>query len=100
MILKIFTIYDSKGELYLQPFYEQTVGQALRAFSDTCNEPDHPFYKHAEDFTLFELGAYDNTSAEFILHNTAHSLAKAIELKKEHSDANGDVTRLLTSSQR
>jgi len=82
-ILKVFTVYDSKSDAYMQPFFMQTKGQAVRAFSDTVNDPKHQFYKHAEDFTLFELGSFDELSALFDLHLTPVSLGCAIEYKKQ-----------------
>jgi hypothetical protein len=79
MVQKIFTIYDSKAEAYLSPFFMSAKGQALRAFGDSVNDPNHQFNKHAEDFTLFELGEYDDLSASFNLYDTPVALGKAIE---------------------
>ena len=82
MIHGVYTIYDSKAELYLQPFYCQAKGQAIRMFEDTCNDPEHQFYKHAEDFTLFQLGVYDDQNAEMQMLKTPCPIGKAIEFKK------------------
>lgn len=81
MILRIFTVYDSKAELYLPPFYEQTIGQAIRAFTDTSNNTEHPFCKHSPDFTLFEIGTFDNLTASVTTHNAMVSLINALEAK-------------------
>ncbi len=99
MIHKIFTIYDDKAEFYLQPFFFKTAGQATRAFQESCNEPGHQFYKHPEDFTLFELGTYDDETAVFEIGATAHGLGKALEyiksqapsLLREMTPDNGDA---------
>lgn len=82
MILKIFTVYDSKAEAYFRPFYEQTKGSAIRAFIDTCNDIEHTFFRHAEDYTLFYLGEYDDQNASFNLPITPEPIGKAIEFKK------------------
>jgi len=81
MLHLTFTVYDSKAELYLPPFYNQTKGQAVRAFQDTTNTPEHSFHKHPEDFTLFYLGTYDDCTAKFDLEATPHSLGTALEYK-------------------
>lgn len=82
MIHKVFTVFDSKAEIYLQPFMFQTKGQAVRVFQDSANDENHQFNKHAEDFTLFELGEYDDNTAQFKLHDTPAPIGKAIEFLK------------------
>ena len=80
MQLKVFTVYDSKAEAYMQPFYMQTTGQALRAFEDTVNDPDHQFHKHPADFTLFELGIFNDITGTFHLTEAKKSLTSALEV--------------------
>lgn len=82
MLLKVFCIYDSKAEAYLQPFFYKTKGEALRALSAVVDDPQHTFCKYAMDFTLFELGTYDDSSAKFDLLATPHSIAVLQELKR------------------
>lgn len=79
MILKIFTVYDSKAEAFLQPFMFNSAGQALRAFVDSVNDSNHQFARHPEDFTLFELGTYDDNGAKFDLLDSPKSLGLALE---------------------
>lgn len=79
MKLKAFTIYDTKLEAYMQPFFMTSKGQALRAFSDTVNDQSTQFAKHPEDFTLFEIGEYDDSNAQLTSHKTPISLGLAIE---------------------
>lgn len=81
MKLKIFTIYDSKATAYLQPFFMATTGQAIRAFTDATNDSKTQFYAHPEDFTLFEVGLYDDTTARSTNLGTIKSLGTALELK-------------------
>lgn len=60
MEMKIFTVFDDKTLAYLRPFYSLTEGEAIRSFSDTVNDPESMFHKHAADYTLFEIGVYDD----------------------------------------
>ena len=78
MIHRIFTVYDEKAEAYLPPFYFQAVGQAIRAFSDSANDPNHQFNKHPSDYTIFELGHFDDQDAKFHPFETPHSHGLAI----------------------
>lgn len=63
MITKVFGVYDSKTMAYLQPFFSEQLGSAIRAFSDAVNEKGNsPLAKHPGDFQLYELGTFDMKS--------------------------------------
>lgn len=85
MVTKIFTVYDSKAEAYLQPFTMATRGEALRSFADTVADPNHQFNRHASDFTLFELGEFDNLTCSFLIYEAKISLGSANEFKSNIS---------------
>lgn len=76
---KVFTVYDAASEAYLQPFFLQTRGQAIRSFSDAVNNPEHQFFKHKKDYTLFELGEYEDGSAQFDMLKSPIALGNALE---------------------
>jgi len=82
MLHKVFTVFDAKAESYLPPFYQVSSGMACRVFEDTVNDPGHQFHRHPGDFTLFEVGTFDDQSCTFELLPTPHSLGVAIEFKK------------------
>lgn len=62
MILKVFAVYDVKAVAYMQPFFSNSVGSALRAFGDASCEDRSPLSKHPADYNLFELGSFDDAS--------------------------------------
>ena len=64
MKLKLFACHDSKAGAFMQPFFFQATGQAIRAFSDTVNDPKTQLNRHPADFTLFELGTFDDQTGE------------------------------------
>ena len=68
MIQNMFTIYDSKAEAYLPPFFLPTDGMAQRTFAECINSDDHQFGRHPHDFTLFKLGTFDNDGAVIEYH--------------------------------
>lgn len=78
-MLEVFTVHDSKSEGYLQPFFTLTEGLAIRMFKTSALDPNHQFHVHAEDFTLFHLGTYDESTGLFNLHDTPRPLFKAIQ---------------------
>ena len=58
----VFTVYDVKAKLHLQPFFMRSIPEAVRAFGDLANDEGHQFGKHPEDYTLVQIGDYDETS--------------------------------------
>jgi len=82
MISKVFGIYDSKVAAWLQPFFSQSVGSAERAIERLVADPEHNFSQYASDFTLFELGSYDDSSGMFTLLSTPHSLGLFLQYRR------------------
>lgn len=83
MILKVYSIFDSKIGSYLAPFFPQAKGAAIRAFTEALNDPNHQFSKYPEDFTLFELGEWDDATASFTSHLTPLSVGTGLEFKSK-----------------
>jgi len=81
--LRVFAVYDSKAEQYMQPFFFVTRGQAMRAFLDALSDDKHEFNKHAEDYTLFELGEYDQDTGYMEPLKAIVSMGNALALKGE-----------------
>lgn len=82
MMYKVFVIYDSKTEAYLNPFFMPTKGDAIRALTTLVSDVNHNFCKYSEDFTLFEIGSWNNSDSKFLLHESKHSIGSLNEFKK------------------
>lgn len=69
MILKIFSVRDMKADLYGRPFFDQSIGNAIRSFGDqvNANQPDNILFLHPEDFELYYLGEFDDNTGEITL---------------------------------
>lgn len=72
-------VFDSKVGAFMPPFFTRSRGEAIRSFQDAVNREGSNFKAHAGDYTLFELGSWDDLNAKFVLHETPHSLGLAIE---------------------
>lgn len=77
--LKIFSVFDSKVGAFIQPMFFRSTPEAIRAFSSACSSTDHEFSKHAEDYTLFELGTWCDESGRFECLSTPTSICIALE---------------------
>lgn len=87
MKVKVFSIYDSKMEAFNQPFFMNASGAAIRAFSDMVNgDKETNVYKHPEDYTLFELGVYDDLEGKIESYDTPVSLGLGVTFKTEKVD--------------
>jgi len=80
MILEIFSVYDSKAEAYMTPFFMQSVGQALRSFIDASEDTNTQLSRHPEDFTLFHIGKWDDDTCTINMLKTPVSLGLLIAL--------------------
>ncbi|AXL15305.1 nonstructural protein [Microviridae sp.] len=78
----IYTIYDTKAEAFSLPFYYMHDGQALRTCQDWINNPETPYAKHPEDYTLFKAGQYDENTGT-ITQDKIESIATFITLTQE-----------------
>lgn len=88
MTKKIFVMYDSKSESYDQPWFIQNRGIAIRSLLDEVSKnPDHPFKKWPEDFTLFEVGEYDNTNGTIQMYEAKQSIGTLNDILKIASPA-------------
>jgi len=79
MLLKMFSIFDSKVGAYLPPLFFRSNGEAVRAFAAAVADGSTNFCKYPEDYTLFELGAWEDADCSFHPLLTPHPLHKALE---------------------
>ena len=82
---KMFVVFDSKANAYMQPWFLTTEGMAIRAFTDCINTKDHNFARHPEDYTLFKIGEFDDQKAD-IQWQAPKSIGNGIEYLKPQTD--------------
>lgn len=82
MILKMYTVRDSKAEIFNPPFFQRSAGEALRAFSATANNKETTIYQNPEDYDLYYLGEYDDVSGKLDPLPTPQHVTKAVNERK------------------
>lgn len=85
MITVYFSVYDSKVGSYLPTFAARSRGEAIRMFETAANDVQHQFHKYASDYTLFEIGSFDDMTAQLISLDAKISLGTALEYIKSDS---------------
>lgn len=82
MELKVFSIRDSKAEIYNQPFFNKSHGEAERNFQMLIADEKSMVSKYPEDFDLYFIGTYDDESGKLDPLPTPQHVVKGIALKK------------------
>lgn len=83
----VFSIYDSVGRVYSAPFYAPLQALAVRDFATLANADGSRIAAHSADFTLFQLGAFDDETGTFEIESPQINLGLATNFKKENSHA-------------
>lgn len=82
----LYLIWDSKSESYSIPFIHLARGDALREFTRAANSNDSKIGLNPEDFSLFEVGQFDERTGEFVIYEVKEHVANAHELVTTESE--------------
>lgn len=64
-IFVMVAVRDRVADVFNTPYSVPHVGMAVRSFSDEVNRADEAnmLYKHPDDFDLYQIGTYDDSTA-------------------------------------
>ncbi|UDN67704.1 nonstructural protein [robinz microvirus RP_97] len=64
MKIILVAVRDEAVQAFGNPWCAQTVNMALRHFGDACGNPDdnNQWRKHPQDFFLYQVGEFENTT--------------------------------------
>jgi len=85
MKLKVYSIRDSKSEVYNPPFYKKTHGEAERDFRTLVNDQKSTVNQYSEDFDLYYLADYDDNLGIFQSLDTPQHIIKAVHCKNQET---------------
>ena len=91
MIHRVFSVYDAAAKAYLPPFFLPATGMAIRTFSDAVNDPAHQFHRHASDYTLMEIGSF-NDSIGVLTCETPVKVIGGLEVRMDVREAKEQVS--------
>jgi len=72
MIVRAYTIFDTKGLTYSNPFYAPTDGAAVRIVQDAANDLNTQLGRHPADFVVYNVGTYDDQNGIFQATERVH----------------------------
>lgn len=87
MTQKVYSIRDAKAEVYNQPFFKFSHGEAERDFKHLLRDEKSMVASYPDDYDLYYLGEYDTVTGLLTPLATPQHIAKAAVLK-------GSLTRL------
>lgn len=60
----VFSIFDTKAKVFSPPHIFTAKGIAIRTFSDMANDEKTSIGKHPEDFSLAQIGVFNESTGE------------------------------------
>jgi hypothetical protein len=66
MKIKVCAVYDKACAAYLRPIFVAEIAQAQRVFVDEALSEKTAISRHPEDFAIFLLGEFDDSTGELI----------------------------------
>jgi len=83
MISVIVSVKDSAAEAYGRPMYLQSLGVAIRSFTDEVNreDKDNQLFNHPDDFDLYELGVFDDSLGKYELRENPTVIVRGKDVK-------------------
>lgn len=72
----LFSVYDDKARIYCNPFVHVNRASAERDFLHACQDPSSELSKFPTDYTLVELGGYDDITGVIEAHAQPTTITK------------------------
>lgn len=66
MLKKLYSVFDNVALVYSNPFTSINDGTAFRDFSHACQDPQSSLHKSPNEFSLYHLGDFDDSTGEVI----------------------------------
>jgi len=78
---KFYTIKDLKADYYHQPNLLRNKGEVLRAVGDAINSNKGELVSNLEDYSLFEIGEFDELTGTITAFESKLHICDLIDLK-------------------
>lgn len=92
--MKAFAVRDVKVSGWLTPHFNQHLGLELRGWQEVVNDAKSDIAKYPEDFSLYEVGAWDSEQGMLIPLSPPKLVATASEYVKK-SDLDSDRLKVV-----
>lgn len=79
MVKKVFGVFDAKAGIYLPTVCRHSKGEFIREMIEVGRNKDTMIGKFPADFTLFELGEWDDLQGEYSMLPAKQPLGTVLE---------------------
>lgn len=97
MKINLYAVQDVKADRFNSPFPSQTHAEAMRTFGETCLNTKTLWNKYPEDFRLFLVGSFDDTTCQMESIPVPTFLAAATDYVQEKPGLNDAGKELISS---
>lgn len=91
MKVNVYSVFDSKVEAYLLPFFMRADGEAVRAVLAASSDRQHQFYSHAADYTLFKIGVFEDIRGVLTPLTSFVNLGNVLQLRSVSTEGEANV---------
>lgn len=82
MIHTMLAVKDAKVGSFARPVPVVNAATGVRAFADAVNDPSTEYFKHPDDYSIWELGTFDDQTGTFTNSASPTQLATGVALLK------------------
>lgn len=83
MISYLYVVHDKAANSFTKPIAVPTERDAIAGFKAVAAQPDHNFNKFPADFTLFEIGQYNESNGELRTYSEKKLIINAASFIKD-----------------
>jgi len=80
IMMRLFAIRDEKAKAFTALVTDRNSAQAERNFKTAVKNPETDYAKYPEDFTLYEMGTYDQDTGQITPHSSPLIVCHATSL--------------------
>lgn len=78
-MMMLFVVKDSKAGIFTRPFFLPSIGAACRFVSDLVVDRESPLHAHPSDYSLWELGSFEEQTGVLVSHPSPKFILEAQE---------------------
>lgn len=76
----VFAVYDEKARSYGGPIIHPEIGVAIRSFTAAIKNPQSFLNQFPEDYSLYSIGTYDETSGKLVSYPEPQFIIRASDI--------------------
>lgn len=80
MILKLYSVYDEKTQLYHPPNFCHNAGHATRMFTQLFKDPTCVFNQFPVDFRIYEIGEFNDETGAIKTYRKPTAICTGLDL--------------------